>query len=542
MAKATQSKNDGAFGLDGKLVASIDWSLALSRVLSDVATDFIWAPHFRAIYRRAGESLIAAVRSELSAGTFTPGTPITMEVPKSFRMRVGTPAGKASAYGPSFTRPGSILLPKDRLLYQAVADQCAPLVEADTNKKRSFSHRLAGPANSAMFLSNRFCWNRMQDELKKHSSKTRFRYVVKLDISDYFRSINQHQLVNNLADAGLDPSLKTRLEAILSKFIGQRSSRGIIQGVNASDLFGAFYLSPIDRQFQDRKITSVRYVDDIYVFVPSIAAADTLLRWLIPALRLQDLALNEMKSIIMPKELLKVDQPDLEELFDSAMAEAAEQQANNWNRGYGFQQEWGPGEEDEEGDDWRSRPDLKIEATKVLFDSIREHPGQEEHIERFCLPLLTVAESPHALDHVLESFAKRPSMAQIYMAYLAKFLSSRRVRNFLTGALGDAALYDWQRMWVVAGLVQHHDARAGAVRLASEILEDGDRHQGLRAAAAIFVAKFGDHGRRIELFDTFTRVPEYVQLAIYHGSRRWPAVERRTAKSTWMRIPTQTSR
>ena len=533
MAKATPRRPDGSFGLDGKLIDGIDWSTSLARIVDDVTTDFIWAPHISAIYRKAGASLVGLVKSELSGGKFTPGSPLTVEVPKSFRMRVGTASGTATPTGPSFTRPGSILLPKDRLLYQAIADRCAPAVESKTDTRRSFSHRLGPPGDGPMFLPNRVCWNEMQEALSKHSGKARFRFVVKLDVADYFRSVNQHQLVNTLTDAGLDGSLADRLEIMLSKYTGQRSSRGIIQGVNPSDLFGAFYLSPIDRQLKDRAITAVRYVDDIYVFMPSLAAADKLLAWLVPALRLHDLALNEMKSVIMPKSLLKVDQPDLEELFDDAMREAAGQDANSSVRGYGFQQEW-----EDDGDDGRRgpvRPDLNVQAAMALFDSIPDYPGKEEQIERFCLPLLTLAGSGHALGHVMTSFRQRPSMAQIYTAYLAGFLDQGPVRTFLVAALSDASLYDWQRMWVCAGLVQHSGATRKAVGAAASILRDGNRHESLRAAAGIVVGQFGGHDRRLELFEAFRKAPEYVQLAIYYGSRRWPGVERKNARSAWSR-------
>ncbi len=531
---AKDKKVEGSFGLDDQVVGKIDWSLALSRVLADVRTDFIWAPHIRAIYRRAGDALVEQVKSELKSGRFAPGMPLTIEVPKSFRMWVGTTPGQGSNTGPSFTRPGSILLPKDRLLYQAIADQCAPLVDEKTNKKRSFSHRLSLGEDDNMFLSNRECWSQMQKALKTHSKIPRFEYVVKLDISDYFRSINQHQLVNTLADAGLEPSLTTRLEAILLKYTGQKSSRGIIQGVNTSDLFGSFYLNPIDRQFLDRRLASVRYVDDIYVFVPSLRAADKVLSWLIPTLRVYDLTLNETKSVVMPKARLKVDEPDLEELFDEAMAEAADQGERATADGYGFQKAWDDDDEDEE-EEQEDQVNLKIEATKLLFDSIGGYAKHEEQIERFCIPLFTAAESDYAVDYVLTAFKMRPSMTQIYMSYLINFLDRGAVRTFLLAVLRNAAFYDWQKMWVIAGLVQHDSATPAAVSVVSAILEDGERHEALRAAAAIFVTKFGNHSRRLELFETFKSVPEYVQAALYFGTRRWPDVERRNARSAWSR-------
>src|SRR6185437_16449498 len=94
------------FGLDIASVA-IDWSLARERVIQDTRSDFIYAPHLNFIYARAGDELIGRVKKDLEAGTYNPSLPLTIEVPKSFRIRV---AVSPQRLGPSFSRPGSILL------------------------------------------------------------------------------------------------------------------------------------------------------------------------------------------------------------------------------------------------------------------------------------------------------------------------------------------------------------------------------------------------------------------------------------------------
>src|SRR5262252_7991499 len=98
------------FGLDTAALRKIDWVLALERVLHDLRSDFIYAPHLNFIYSKAGEELIALLDRDLKSGTFSPGVPITIEVPKSFRIRIVVPSKRL---GPNFTRPGSILLPRD---------------------------------------------------------------------------------------------------------------------------------------------------------------------------------------------------------------------------------------------------------------------------------------------------------------------------------------------------------------------------------------------------------------------------------------------
>jgi hypothetical protein len=397
-------KAGAPFGMDGTILSKIDWNLALKRISHDLRTDFIYAPHLGFIYNKAGDELIAHVSSDLKSGQYTPGLPLTIEVPKSFRIRIAVPSKRV---GPSFSRPGSILLPYDRLLYQALADQAAPLVKSKTNPARSFSHQLAAPDSVSMFLPTRTCWSALQKALAKHAKSEATKYILKIDVANFFGSLNLHTLINVLNDSGYPQALSARLEAILRSYTGERSSRGIIQGIYPSDLFGNYYLAPIDQFLDEYGVPSARYVDDLYIFLESVETADLLLRQLIPALRSYGLVLNENKCVVMPKSSLITEEPDLESLFADAVNEIAEQiDDDDFDADYGFQSEWNEEEEDEES--------LELKATTVLFDSISEYPGQEENIERFCLPLFSKTGSDYALAHVLDAFKKRPVMSQIY--------------------------------------------------------------------------------------------------------------------------------
>ena len=140
--------------------------------------------------------------------------------------------------------------------------------------------------------------------------------------------------------------------------------------------------------------------------------------------------LNEAKSVIIPKSALITEEPDLEALFAAAVAEISNQiDDDDFDIDYGFQSEWDDEETDQE--------DLELQATTLLFDSHSEYPGHEENIERFCLPLFLKAGSDYAVEHVMDSFKKRPSMSQIYASYLAKFLDTDGVHEFQLGLLKD---------------------------------------------------------------------------------------------------------
>ena len=298
-----------------------------------------------------------------------------------------------------------------------------------------------------------------------------------------------------------------------------------------SDLFGNFYLAPVDQFLKDDLgVPSTRYVNDLYIFLNSIDASVDVVRRLIPMLRSYDLILNEAKSKILPAKSLLTEEPDLEGLFSAAFDEAKEQLTEDEMQSeYGFQAEW----DVDDDDDDEKHDALELAATQALFDSIDDYPGSEENIERFCLPLFARAGSDYAVGHVLKAFSERPSMSQIYAAYLAGFLDSNEVKRFLTATLKDDSTMDWQRMWVLAALMQADGPVNGAVKNSLALLERGDRHNTLRASAAIYAGRFGDHATRIKLSRLYSGLPAYIQLAVYYSSRGWPLAERRTAKSSW---------
>lgn len=518
------------FGMDVTKISDADWTLAIDRIIHDQRSDFIYAPHIGFVYRRAGKELIDIAKAELKNGHYKPGLPLTIEVPKSHRMRVIVHPPRP---GPAYSRPGSILLPKDRLLYQVLADKAAQIIEAKTDKSRSFSHRLEDGKSPSMFKPTRVCWGALQKALRQHSTKKANKYVLKIDVANFFGSLNQHTMINVLADAGYPAKYLTRLEALLTAYTGERSSRGIIQGIYPSDLLGNFYMEPIDRFLADQGIPSARYVDDVYIFLNSVEASDNLMRQLIPELRNYDLVLNEAKSAIMPKSALNTEEPDLEALFEEAVEEISEQiEDEDFDSDYGFQSEW-EDEDIEETEDEDGPEDLELKATKILFDAIDDHPGHEETIERFCLPLFAKAVSEYAVDHVFDAFKKRPSMTQIYVSYLSKFLPSPQIYNFLCESLDDKTLSNWQAMWILAALITKKPISTGPVTTALQILKDGSIHDAPRAVAAIYVGRYGDAARRKALTGVYGAVPPYVQTAIYFSSQYWPVVERKNAKAQW---------
>jgi hypothetical protein len=213
-----------SFGLPSDYIKIIDWQRAKHRIEHDVRSDFIIAPHYNHIFTRAFDQLKTIVAKELMSGRFSPTLPLTIDVPKTQRMRV-RPFGRAE--GPNFSRPGSILAPKDRLLYQILADEAAPFIDGQMDRTRSYSHWLKSPDAEEMFIPTRVCWNEMQSALRKLSRRSRFEYIVKMDISDCFGSVNLHTLINSLDDVGYSAALRNALGVQLKVASGLMDKRAV---------------------------------------------------------------------------------------------------------------------------------------------------------------------------------------------------------------------------------------------------------------------------------------------------------------------------
>ena len=123
-------------GLDNAILSIVNPQVSIDRILHDIRTDFIWAPHLEAVFKFCGEALWDRLSSDLRSGNYAPELPISIQVPKPRR----------------FTRPGSILVPADRLTYQILADLAAPTVEENLDRARVFSNIFSPePGTGAMF-------------------------------------------------------------------------------------------------------------------------------------------------------------------------------------------------------------------------------------------------------------------------------------------------------------------------------------------------------------------------------------------------------
>lgn len=499
-------------GLDRRIIREIDHEGVIAHMKADIRSDFILAPHYNAVISQAGDDLWEQLKQQLGAGTYQPELPITMSVPKER----------------FFTRPGSILRPADRFLYQALVDHVMDELEDSLDRERSFSHVPSDEAGQ-MFVSNHESWERFQARVAEICVESEF--ILKADISHYFERLPQHHLVNLMSTAGCLSEVVSLLEEMMLAF-RERNSFGIIQGVYPSDALGNFFLSDFDAYCELADILSARYVDDIYMGFPSEAEARQGLASLIETLRKDGLHLNEYKSKIMSADEVIREETAIDRLFDEIREEVEDDESYDRASPYGFEIEW---EEDEEEDDNEEVEDLENAAVERLMENIGDFPNQEDQVEKFCLPILRSAASDSAVGHVLENLKEKPHQTRLYFSYISTFVRSNpEVVEALEELVSDETVSDYQRMFLLATLLRARSVQRATVNTVIQWLQNPRVAKETRAMSAIFAAKHGVAvQKRVVRTSYEDEQSDYVRSAVLYASRYFSVVERRTCKRAW---------
>ncbi len=501
-------------GLDSTIIELIDHNLSLGRICRDIPTDFILSPHYASVFVHSGDELWEIVKSSLNSGNFEPELPITIEVPK--------PTG--------LTRPGAILKPKDRFVYQFLADILAPIAEGNIDRARTFSNVLLSPdPEFSMFEDHHRCRNRLKEKIKQYSEDSRWSHAIRADVANFFERLYQHVLINLLRSAECPSGAVNLLESLLSSWM-ERDSHGILQGMFPSDFLGNFYLVGLDSNLEVQGVPSARYVDDLFIFYPSKPNAQKGMTEICQSLRREGLHLNDRKSKILKVQELIHEETQIDRMFDEAREEIeAEAITVDW---YGFQSIWLSEEEE------YSEEEITLNAVESLYQKIEDPDAPSDRIELFCLPSLAEAGSQIAVERALEGLVERPHLAKIYSSYLGRLARfNSNIKEKMERVLRESDFsYDWQIMWPIAALLNLENVERSTVTRVIRILRDHSYSVALRALCAIFIGKYGNPGQRRNLIQQYTNEPsDYVHSAILFASRYFPTPERNACIRAWSR-------
>lgn len=490
-------------GLDGLLLKNLNFERAINRIANDTLHDFIISPHYSAIFKHASKELWEKLSNRLSSGNYNPQLPISIEVPKKSGL----------------TRPGSILNPIDRLLYQCIADEIAEEIEKSLDRENVFSNRLhisSEPNSGKMFESANICYGELRNKITELCVDTNYNYAIVADIACYFERIYQHVLINLLRSTKCDPGYINLLERILSA-LTSKDSHGIVQGIYPSDLLGNFYLCAFDSFLKLKRVKFVRYMDDYWIFLESLEETRKILVDICTYVRKEGLYLNEYKTHITKTEDLKYEETELDRMFNDAREEY-----KGWDIIYS-EYSFEPFYFDELNED---DEDAEIAATIRLYEKRNESPRFLEKIDKFCLPRLAMYKSNIAVNDAIEGLIDRPHLSDIYSQYLRVFVSEDLELSDVVQSifLDNKLTYEWQTMWILAMFYYMESISMNVVDKAYSLLLDYNNSPAVRALCPLIVSKHGDGPRRRLIRNHYSSEPStYVKEAILYSTKFFPS-------------------
>lgn len=130
-------------------------------------------------------------------------------------------------------------------------------------------------------------------------------YCLKIDVSNYFNSINVEFLLQKLQfirekDKELFALFEKLLRADVAMVDGKivREERGAMAGTPISPFFANLYLSEIDHYFEKKGVLYFRYSDDILMFADTITELEMLQQQLVKQIEAHELTLNLEKVLV----------------------------------------------------------------------------------------------------------------------------------------------------------------------------------------------------------------------------------------------------
>jgi RNA-directed DNA polymerase len=215
-----------------------------------------------------------SIETKIRAGTYQPGLLRPVTIPK--------PGGGE--------RELNIPNTQDRLIQQAIAQKLTEVYEP-LFSEHSFGYRPGRSAHDAVKL------------MKTYVAEEGCEWVVDIDIHKFFDEVNHDILMNQVAKEVRDKSVLRLIGSYLraGKLVNgakvYHNGKGVPQGGPLSPILANIYLTPLDRELEERGVRFIRYADDITIYAESQRSAERILesttRWIEKKLKLR---VNKEKS------------------------------------------------------------------------------------------------------------------------------------------------------------------------------------------------------------------------------------------------------
>lgn len=201
------------------------------------------------------EKYIGELSCELKAGTWAPEPYYGIEIPKN----------------KNEVRKLGLLSVKDKIVQQAIKTLIEPIFE-NLFVNNSYGYRPNKGHTRAV--------RRVLDECMKKKNQ----WVLRLDIDNYFDSINHHLLSARLRAMIPDEEiirlimLSVQMGIVNKQLKWSDSGEGVPQGAILSPLLSNFYLHPFDKFVQTLHCSYVRYADDFCILCETHERAKSILQ------------------------------------------------------------------------------------------------------------------------------------------------------------------------------------------------------------------------------------------------------------------------
>ena len=109
-----------------------------------------------------------------------------------------------------------------------------------------------------------------QSVVRIQTQLSQYQYVCKTDVKQFYESIDQHLLMEQIHHQVKNKHVKRYLWQIIRRTVEygglyREISTGISRGCSLSPILGALYLSSLDKQFEKQGVFYLRYMDDILI-------------------------------------------------------------------------------------------------------------------------------------------------------------------------------------------------------------------------------------------------------------------------------------
>ena len=137
------------------------------------------------------------------------------------------------------------------------------------------------------------------NDIKK--DKINDNYSYKVDIKNYFNSININKIIKELEKDIEKDAYQFIKDILLNKYIIYKNDifeeqKGIMAGVPISSFLANYYLKDIDKYFYDNNINYYRYADDILMSSPNKKELENHIKYIKKELKKKDLSINQEKE------------------------------------------------------------------------------------------------------------------------------------------------------------------------------------------------------------------------------------------------------